>query len=560
MIPEIAAMIGAPLNRATIASCTLVCKSWYTTFIPQLYRHVDYTISLAYFIRILEHENKNKGKENDSRELEKGTNSTNMEEPWRSGFQRHGCHIRDLAISEQIQFPHPDVFGVECRHLTVLELSLNSSPPSWLISDVSKRHLIELVDRNPNIHTFKVKGKQAVEQYLLDAGLLRGQHLPALKTLDLDMGSHISPDLLGEILKYGSGLEQMTCYKVDRLGCYDDQPLATTMTNNNDQTMAGYNGAHLLPWYQLRRLSLYHIPGRWVEEFIRLSPNLERLELRPSSNSDWCSILTQLFMHTRPESCLKLKYLSLDGVEDEASFTELSKVLKSYSTLPSSLEQTPTGLRVFQMYQVPAEIVSVLCDVHAKTLEEIIIARCDTKSVRRLLTSCPKLRSLEIRSDVLMEELFEDLLEEKEAEGQQGEIGRRRMVPWVCQDLEVLKVDFAQQHQRTLYPSAAEHLSLSQEDIAEKQMHQQLWIQIGKMKQLRNLHVYTSCLQEDYAPRCLLISNGGIDELVGLSKLRKLKFCGCQYHLFKDHVALLQRLMPTLRQEMVTLTLTDVLE
>jgi hypothetical protein len=157
---------------------------------------------------------------------------------------------------------------------------------------------------------------------------------------------------------------------------------------------------------------------------------------------------------------------------------------------------------------------------------------------------------------------MEDLLEEEEEqveEGQEREAGRWRMVPWACQDLEVLKVDFAQRYERVLYPSTTASLTPSQEEIAEKHMHQQLWTQIGKMKQLRNLHVYTSYLQEDYSARCLLISNGGVDELVGLKKLRKLKFCGCQYHLFKDHVTLLQRLMPTLRQEMVTLTWTDVM-
>jgi len=553
MIPEIAVMIGTSLDRATISSCTLVCKSWYATFVPQLYHHVDYTISLAWYIRTLEHENMSENIENDFQQLEKGINSTNTEEPWQYGLQRHGCHIRNLAISEQREFPNPDRFGVECRHLTVLDLNLNS-PLTSQLSSVSRRHLIELVDRNPNIHTLKIRGRQAVEQYLLDGGLLRGQHLPALKTLILNMGSRLSPELLREILNYGSGLEQMTCFKVDELD--SDQSLATTITNDNNNT-------HQEPWHQLRRLSLYHIPGKWIEEFIKLSPNLERLELRPSSNSDWYAILAQLFVHTRPKSSssrptFKLQHLCLDGVEDEAAFSELCKILKGYSSLPPSMESTPTGLRTFQMHEVPSEVISVLCEVHAETLEEVGINRCDSKSVRRLLTSCPKLRYFEIRSEVLMEDLLEEE-EEQVEEGQEREAGRWRMVPWACQDLEVLKVDFAQRYERVLYPSTTASLTPSQEEIAEKHMHQQLWTQIGKMKQLRNLHVYTSYLQEDYSARCLLISNGGVDELVGLKKLRKLKFCGCQYHLFKDHVTLLQRLMPTLRQEMVTLTWTDVM-
>ncbi|KAF9922995.1 hypothetical protein BGZ65_009202, partial [Modicella reniformis] len=189
-------------------------------------------------------------------------------------------------------------------------------------------------------------------------------------------------------------------------------------------------------------------------------------------------------------------------------------------------------------------IMTLLSEVHAESLEEVIISSCDSKSVQKLLTSCRRLRYLEIRSEILIEDLLENVGEEIG-----GKRGGGEVVPWVCGDLEVLKVYFAQRTARVLYPTEASRVSPTPEGIAERALHQKLWTLIGKMVQLHVLHVYTLLLQEDYSPRCLLISNGGVESIVGLKNLKKLKLCGCQYHLIKDDVQLLQKLKPTLFQD-----------
>ncbi|KAG0221161.1 hypothetical protein BGX31_010128 [Mortierella sp. GBA43] len=283
MIPEIAVMIGAFLDLPTIAHCTLVSKSWHAAFIPPLYRHVDYALDI------------------DKHSTLNNVGSIHSNESRLNGFQRHGHHIRALTVSRQTGFPDPDIFGVDCRYLTELDLHLSSSPwttnqthdtytypdPAPRPTTLSKTHLVKLIDRNPNIQTLRIKGSQATKRYLLEAGLLRGLHLHALKTLDLNMGSQFSPELMREILDYGSGLEQLTCCKDDDLRSVIEQYRDTDTNNNNNnnnniELATEYNGSHRTPWHRLRTLRL-------------------------------------------------LQHLDLDGIDGEAEFNVLSEILKRFN-------------------------------------------------------------------------------------------------------------------------------------------------------------------------------------------------------------------------------------
>ncbi|KAF9963935.1 hypothetical protein BGZ70_007096 [Mortierella alpina] len=192
-IPELAILIFDRLNRADLAACAQVHRTWHDAVIPFHYASVMI------------------GKRYRSTPLETRVDTASWE-----GFKKHSRHMRELEVHGS-SIHKISLFGLHCTGLRTLSLD---------ISDDTFQHalwagkLLKLISNNPDISTLRLKShcESAViefEHHFIVLSMLR--YMPGLKKLII-VGSSLGQNAVDEIMRCAHRLEELdvTMDTVDR--------------------------------------------------------------------------------------------------------------------------------------------------------------------------------------------------------------------------------------------------------------------------------------------------------------------------------------------------------
>lgn len=560
-LPEIVALISTELNPQTLNSCVQVCRSWHEVFIPFLYRKVSYSYR--------QHTNPASriGSSVQGQQDQQHHPGCSFQ-----GFQRHGRHIRTLHV-RAIEFPEPDVFGPDCQQLTALHLHpvnqpKGAPPPQW------NSRLQALVDRNPKIQTFELHPvhRRPCEGIFFDLNIVR--RLPELKSLALTDSFAVAMNTFDEILACGPRLRELN-YHISLLmpGSFDCGTSGSVSTRGikAKEKEQGTHGTKDYPamWTRLISLTVSDQVGSRAIELIERCPYLRNLYLKLWNDDNTEAILRQLLRHRSMGYPSRLEHLRLYRLRKEGHLlADLLRVCNESSRLKSFWIDSCVASH---------EVMTELLRFHARSLEKVVLmfplhegrrskGKKKTSSAQDLLASCPSLKHLEIglSDKVYMEDLIQS--------------------PWVCQGLEHLELqimgrgattDRCQEEQERQEAEGGEEeeeelsspssSSSSDEssygrcygiesspvpavvDLDENiEVQQQLWQQIGRLSQLRKLHIHAD-MSVGKRTSTLSVTHGGLEALCKLKRLVELKISRGKHILTDLDREMLSQKMPNVR-------------
>lgn len=490
-ITELVELICRDMSRATMAQCTLVCRSWYAAFTPYLYRHIR-----MFYI----HPNR----------IEKRKPVLDL--------QKYGSHASSLFI-DLLWLPPQESINPHCKYLTSLYLNLTIFNPDNN-TPLHCTRLVELVKRNPNIHTFQLcRGHSSVvDQILSESKLLR--HLPSLTNLVVMNSYKCKSNAFEELMECGPQLRKLD---------YDIrwEPEKTDSKSNpmSDRPM----------WTKLVSLTVRDHSGSRAVEVVGRCPNVQSFTAVLLDDEDRHGILRRMAQHPLSGYPSRLEKLDLFGIRGSESVTALVDLVRVCAA--------SSKLKSFRLdcSDVSQEVVETLVRFHAKSLEEVSISLCehapDSTGLQEFLSKCPRLRHLEVwsrSSRMRMEDIVQS--------------------PWICNDLSVLDARLTrsspvvllavpphENDRRSALPTIPEG-----DDNEELRLQQRLWEQIGKLPKLQKLNIIMKKTSRSDSST-LWATKDGVETLLRMKRLTEFTVSSERYPLTDGDRERLLRSQPKLR-------------
>ncbi|KAI8357742.1 hypothetical protein B0O80DRAFT_445718 [Mortierella sp. GBAus27b] len=465
-IQELVETVGRYLGRADLARCARVCKSWHDIFAPLLYRDVIHNGDL-------------------SRQI--------------LGIQRHNHHMRTLSMTIS-HLPVREIYWPECQFLTVLILKLHEysfRPDQWC------SRLVNLIDLNPNIHSFAVHLPRDLGDVLFHEHHILSR-MPGLRNLhitsDTCPNNHSvgSGDVMDALAECGPQLETLE-YSVF---CNERMHIDRMDSGASNQCI-GSNNVQL--WTRLSSLVLLDNHGHRDVDIVSRSPNLRRF--RTGSAQSQHELLQLLIRHHMSGHPSRLEHLAMPFMRGSRTQDALEAFLKICAD--------STRLKSISIHQVLATIstIDALSTYHGESLTDVKVGGSWTDSgsndsgLSRLFTKCPQLRRLELRV-VSDKSSFQDLVR----------------TPWACVHLRTLVLSLYRNISR---PSGSQSTPLPDGQPGHDHDHitqpqRQFWKQIGRLKHLEELFLDQSQKGSTQASLGSIVCED-IEHLYSLERLRELR-------------------------------------
>lgn len=469
----LAEQIARYLDRCDLARCVQVCKSWYESLVPLLYRQVTYDLP-----------------------------SRDNASLW-AGVQRHSRHLRILTVVSN-HFPEPAILGPECHNLTELYLG----PLDFVLQAVeSHKRFQEFASHNPSIHTIQIDLRKHLSSVLFrDGNILR--HMPALKNLTIlddrypySQGSP-SNGAFEAMQECGSRLETLS-YQIFWPG------LCSTANNRVDLDQDdGRKDPQL--WTGLSSLTLSGYDGWREVELVKRCPNLKELNALFKEFTS-CNVLGQMAQHYSSGHPSCLEHLTVSYFRGGPTPTALEELLQACAGT--------TGLKTmgFSLSYLSATTAQTLLQYHGNTLEKLTMVRshwAHPLDLHRLVTTCSRLRHLVTTVDG-------------------GKPWLRFLVrsPWACTDLRVLHLTICQdiipQYGGEPHESSSGDEAALERDPGDDNEHvaspqRQFWKQIGALKSLESLQLKVDAKRSSFSSH-LTMEQEDVEQLCGLTRLWELQ-------------------------------------
>jgi hypothetical protein len=416
-IPEIRLCVGRYLDNHDLASCVLVNKLWYDTFLPFLYYSCDTGIS--YHARY-----------------------------WTS-FKNYLQYTRNLNVSYNTLKTRKDQDVVLQKCTNLRQLSLN---PAHL----NTKFFLQIIQQNPRIKRLDLSVGEVTQMYTTDpitiapsfsAGNFMNtvaRSCPQLTELGLDMMLH--PESEKQFYDTFSKNFTQNLTKLDwswyRLNPVNISPW---MTQENHNTICGAS------FPKLKELNVYisvlDIPHPWDQELVLFenSPSLEVLDwswdpspLFGPGNTDRThdiqSFIKTLcrFIATR---WLKLHSITLSMTRSDTYVFEdeqISRVLKCF--------RNPIRRLSLRNGNPCTKLTWQALRIHLNTIESLYISSktgmtlCSSE-IQEVLSSSPRLIDFQHDSVLDIMDVTKDMIQWPRC------ISSEFHYPWICHRLQVLKIN-----------------------------------------------------------------------------------------------------------------------
>ncbi|KAG0052252.1 hypothetical protein BGZ83_002812 [Gryganskiella cystojenkinii] len=470
-LPEIVQDLCQYLRHGDRAKCARVCKLWYTTFLPELYREIRVWHSL---------------------------HVSRLSDP---GLARCGLYPRDLSIELDHALMAP--LSMICRQLQNLTLGVTNH------TSEHRATLLCLLDRNPGIHTIYLNG----HRYKLEDGppnilLDVLEHAPSVTDLSvayMEMGPEDVQSLMFLRSNQLTRLYLRSCYLKHASRLWNE----ANIDDNGDKGSSGTRPYFprlrklILDWYGTDMTSVEQV--QWFGQ----CPALERLFWRTKEgflfgdleyDVDLSAAFEKMYRSVSdpvPESApacnsavpIAMTMTSTRNPNDSPSIIEPARTLPRLQQHPQQVHFCPQSLTcvdikelnisdkslammlqlnpvLFKEFSIPDTVFGLSSMIqlkrHFATLEILDLYSSDNQYPwfsQVILSSCPRLRKFD-GGDL-------DLY----AENPISSVPQ----PWVCQGLNELRVDKVRTQDRP------------DEESVQRKMRSEVLDRLGQLKELQSL-------------------------------------------------------------------------